>query len=437
MKRIFTLYFLLFLLPFLHGQNLHPSIGVPALPHDTASVCTIPVYSGGFETSGLQNGDTAADFTLYDLNGDSFNLAAALALGKPVLLVGGNYTCPVFRNKVGKINSISSTFASQITTVIIYGVEAHPTDISPYSGTVNVTSANQSAGILYAQPLTYGDRKAIATDMLNDMTINAPVYLDGPCNNWWSYYGPAPNNAYLIDTNGIVFSKHGWFDQYPNDIDCDIDSILGIPTGCGNTNYNGSFTLNMISADTVSGIAGSTLTVELNLINPTTSAVLIMVKRMQNNLAPNWTSAMCADICYSATTDSITIMINPGDTQLFHFYFYSDVVPGMSSAGLLFRNVYAQNNSYPKMFYGITELVGLPEISGTMPLTIYPVPAENIIHIMSALIPETVEIMDVTGKIVYAGNSADPDISILSPGIYFVRVIDANGRIAAGKFVKR
>src|SRR5687768_11128860 len=241
------------------AQNfLKPSIGLSSIPGDNTAICAIPLYTGSFDSSGLQAEDTAFDFKLYSISGDSFLLSEKLSHGKPVLLIAGSYTCPVFRNKVAVINSIAATYAGQIEIAIVYTLEAHPTVISPYFGYINVTQANQNAGILYDQPHTYGERKTICGDLLQAMTVQVPVYLDGPCNSWWSMYGPAPNNAYLIDTNGIIFAKHGWFDRHPdNDIVCDIDSLLGAG-GCNSTPSNGTFILEQVST-TVSGFPGEIL----------------------------------------------------------------------------------------------------------------------------------------------------------------------------------
>jgi hypothetical protein len=118
---------------------------------------------------------------------------------------------------------------TKLRIYIVYGVEAHPNiDVSPYSGTVWTTSQNQTAGILYRQPTTYGGRKTVVQDMLNAMNIQPKVLIDGPCNNWWSNFGPAPNNAYLIHPKGTVFAKHGWYDKAPLNIQNDISSLLNV-----------------------------------------------------------------------------------------------------------------------------------------------------------------------------------------------------------------
>jgi hypothetical protein len=102
MQRNLWLIFLLCSLGVYSQPTLLPSIGVGPLPYDNDSVCDIPWYLGSFFTSGLQNGATAHDFTLYDLNGDSLNLATALSHQRPVLLIAASYTCPVWRGKVAK-----------------------------------------------------------------------------------------------------------------------------------------------------------------------------------------------------------------------------------------------------------------------------------------------------------------------------------------------
>lgn len=230
----------LFLLCLIYSNNiiaqlsLKPSIGVSSLPNDTDSVCTIPTYidpDGTFQTSGLQEEDTIPHFKLYQLSGDSLDIAEELMKGKPVLLIAASYTCPVFRDRVPDINTIVNTYSSDISIFIVYAIEAHPdVDISPYSGTVWTTSENQNDGILYRQPTTYLERKNIVSDMANNLagigTFN--IVIDGPCNYWWDNFGPAPNNAYLINTDGVIFRKHGWFNSsnYGYDMSADIDSLL-------------------------------------------------------------------------------------------------------------------------------------------------------------------------------------------------------------------
>ena len=140
--RFLYIFIFIFLVGRLVAQPvLRPAIGLYALPQDTEQVCTPPLYLGSFYMSGLQAGDTAFDFTLYDLNGDSLRLGEALSYGKPVLLIAGSYTCPVFRQKSSVINDVISFYAGQVDVYIIYTLEAHPDgDTSVYFGYVNPTT---------------------------------------------------------------------------------------------------------------------------------------------------------------------------------------------------------------------------------------------------------------------------------------------------------
>ena len=257
---IFYISALLFTVSLSAQPDLEPSIGIGNLPGDDMPVCEIPLYLGDFYETGFQDGETINDFNLFDINGDELHIQEILAAGKPVLLVNGSYTCPVFRGKVELINQIVQDYGNEITTCVIYTVEAHPSgDNSPYFGFDNVTNQNIQQGILYAQPTTYGERKSIVEDMIAGTDLMAPVYIDGPCNEWWEHFGPAPNNAYLIDTDGIVYSKHGWFNKFPDDIICDIDELLDNPNNCDGGSTTGQFEFSLTGSNTVTGEAGQTL----------------------------------------------------------------------------------------------------------------------------------------------------------------------------------
>lgn len=210
------------------AQTLHPSLGLISIPVGSDPICAWTTYldpDGTYNSSGLQVGDTATDFTLYEPNGTPHNLLADLQTGKPVLLIAGSYTCPVFRNKVATINNLITTYGSQVNIYVVYQNEAHPyPDVSPYH-----TFSNGIPSYPYSQHLTYGDRLNDISIMQADLstTVNATILVDGPCNEWQMVYGPSPNNSTLILPSGIVYSKHGWFDKAPQfDIETDLINVL-------------------------------------------------------------------------------------------------------------------------------------------------------------------------------------------------------------------
>ncbi|MCH8902648.1 MAG: T9SS type A sorting domain-containing protein [Bacteroidetes bacterium] len=211
---------------------LKPFLGDSLLPSDADSICNIPQAGSNYDTQGYNVGDTVADFTLFKVNGTPVNLRTELQSGKPVLLVDGSFTCPAYRDRMPDFNTIYSTYANDLIMYVVYVVEAHPiVDVSPYSGTVWTVPANTSAGINYTQAKTYGERKTTIAAMNAYMTVDPEILIDGICNIWWSNFGPAPNNAYLIDVDGTVYAKHGWFNKAPNDMVASIDALLAMTSG--------------------------------------------------------------------------------------------------------------------------------------------------------------------------------------------------------------
>jgi hypothetical protein len=436
---------LLFLSIVLKGQlMLHPSIGLNQLPSDNESVCYIPVFNGSFYTSGISEGDTAADFKLYSLTGDSIVLSEVLNSGKPVLMIAGSYTCPVFRNKLININNVVNNFGGLVEVFIVYTIEAHPiVDTSVYFGYVNPGAQNINEGILYRQPTTYGERKAIVQEMLSALTVPVNVYLDGPCNQWWNYYGPAPNNAYLINTDGTVFAKHGWFDKFPENIICDIDSLLGNPVSCTGTGASGFFNFNMITGTTVYGSPGSTITLSGELVNSGTTDVIVDIYRLQNNMPSGWASSLCADVCYPTTTDTATIMIPAGSIQTFHFYIYSDHSIDTARARVGFRNAGNSNNQYARNLFGITNSTTSVMESEYLSESgkLYPNPASGRFYYEPPNrlrgVNYYVTLTDVAGRIVRIVRNLKQEIrapvsidrSGLNPGAYLFRIVFDSGEV--------
>ncbi|CAN5659875.1 hypothetical protein BH11BAC1_BH11BAC1_27290 [soil metagenome] len=429
MRKLFIVPFF-FLTSIIFAQPvLKQSIGIGPLPNDSDPVCYAPWYLGSFYSSGLQAGDTAYDFTIYNMNGDSLNLRDALSHGRPVLLIAGSYTCPVYRGKVPVINDVFNMYAGLLDVYIIYTLEAHPEiDTSVYFGYVNTTTQNNQEGILYRQPTTYGERKLILSDMLTAMNTLPPVFIDGPCNNWWSNFGPAPNNSYLIDTNGIIYSKHGWFDRYPDNIYCAIDSLLGTTSGnCTTHGGTSNYTFQLISADTVYGIAGSTISVDAALTNTGTQDILIHAQRIANDLPAGWASSMCIDVCYSSATDSVVFLLPAGATQPVHVYYYTS--PTGADTGHVkmgFKNLSnAANNNFMQTFGITTTATGIHE-AGVLyhDFSISPNPAHSELKInIDGPQNIQVQIYDALGKTVLnRNNSGTLNISNLSLGIYFVKI---------------
>jgi hypothetical protein len=417
----FVLVFVFIFSSLLVKSQLLPSIGLTSLPADNTPICSIPWYLGSFYTSGLQEGSYAPDFKLYNLSGDSLILSNALANGKPVLLVAGSLTCPVFMGKIPTINQIISTYGNDIQVYIIYTLEAHPTDTSVYFGYVNVGTANTNAGILFAQPTTYGERKHMVDTLSYWASSTAPIFIDGPCNTWWSTFGPAPNNAYLIDTNGQIVSKHGWFHKNPDHIFCDLDSLLGVTSGlCTTTTTAGQFVLQVLN-NSSNGMPGSILYDYANLINPGADPVTIGIKKIQKYLPAGWQTAFCADVCYSPNDDSITITLAPNDTLLFSLDFITNAIADTGGVQVGFRNVMNTNNKYSVYLKGSTLPTAVNQ-SNTTSCILYPNPTKQSIFIKGTQANESWYLYDWNGRLCKKGITLEGtttlDVHELTLGAY-------------------
>lgn len=216
--------------------NLKPSIGLANLPDDNDSIGFPGLnidLTRTFENTGLKKGDTIPHFRLYTVNSEEYDIENILGESKPCLLIEGSYTCDVFRSKLPLIDSLQNEYGAIVNIFIVYTVEAHPDspDVCPYMGMVWEVDTNKLLGIRYRQPVTYGQRKQIVSDLLNDFrfTVSVPILIDGPQNKFWNVFNKAPNSAFLIQPNGVIFNKHGWFDGFigPDyNIRQDIEDLL-------------------------------------------------------------------------------------------------------------------------------------------------------------------------------------------------------------------
>ncbi|MFT5780088.1 MAG: hypothetical protein ACI837_003049 [Crocinitomicaceae bacterium] len=437
MKYSLALLLITFFASSVGAQTLLPSIGQATQPSDSDQICYFPVTidPDNFLSAGPEVGDTMPDFTLYDMADVPFTYSNSLGNGKYTLLIQGSYTCPVFRNKVASINNVVANYAPYVSTYVVYGMEAHPNtpDTSLYFGNVNVTPQNTAAGILFLQPLTYGERKDMVTEMNANLSLTAPVLLDGPCNEFLTYFGPAPNNAFLVDTNGIIVVKHPWYDKLPLNMVNDLDSILtgfvGPPNG---TNGDFAFTLD---ADSIAyGNSGDVLTVGGEFINNSLSDdVIIDITRAINDMPdPSWTSSMCIDACLPTTMDQYTLHMLPNTSQHFIMYFFTGTAD-IGHTEIVFENANNPLNIIVQNFYGNTASTSLAEILETN-FSVFPNPANEKITVrneLNELIP--IEIYNSMGSSVKSANAVDQDteidISELQSGLYYIRVGNATKKL--------
>ncbi len=105
-------------------------------------------------------------------------------------------------------------YNDEVQFIVIYVVEAHPVGSAcPYTGEVWTTSAStDKEGKPLTQPTTYQERVVQSTQMVQELGLTMPVLVDEMDNPVWCTYGPAPDIAYLIDTDGKILVNQGWYE---------------------------------------------------------------------------------------------------------------------------------------------------------------------------------------------------------------------------------
>jgi hypothetical protein len=426
--------------------TLGPSIGLASVPNVSDEICDIPFYPEiDDELEGLTEGDLIPDFTLYTPDNTPVQASSVLSDGKPALFIGGSYTCWVFRDQVATINYLQDLYADQLHIYIIYTVEAHPDgDISPYYGYVNTGDRNFDEGILYSQPQTYGQRKAVVNDMLDAMEINVPVLIDGPCNEWWSAFGTNPNPAYLIDTNGIIYDAEKWFDRFPENTLGAIEGLFGI-TIDGEPTPAGEITAEA-AEECVHGETGETVVADGSITNIDTIDAYLDIYRIDTELPAGWETSICTDICYPPDVEEASMYVDAGQTLPMHIYFYTTGPDAVGYVTILIRNHYVPANAYTYVFKACTgDAVPVDDSMQYADVFIYPNPAYSIIHIYSYASKRAnrqLTMYDYTGKTVYSQTyklqegqyDLSVDASMFSAGVYTV-VLQVDGATSVSKVI--
>jgi hypothetical protein len=137
--------------------------------------------------------------------------------GKPAVIMTASMTCPLARKNLEGLERLRADFGDRVNFGIIYLIEAHPDDVpSPYDHDVNepwITDLNENAGILRAQPTTLAERRRLATEFADLPKCEVPVWVDHMDNRFWAFIGRASNLGLVIDVDGTVLARTGWFDE--------------------------------------------------------------------------------------------------------------------------------------------------------------------------------------------------------------------------------
>lgn len=161
---------------------------------------------------GPGKGQRAPDAALTTLEGGPASIFNFIGK-RPMVIEFGSYTCPIFREKHARMESMFRDYKHKVFFMMIYTIEAHPKgDVCPYSSREWVTEENENEKIFHRQPAKRSERLKIAEEARSKLNIEMPLFLDTMVNSAWNAYGKAPNAAYLIGIDGKVKLRQGWFE---------------------------------------------------------------------------------------------------------------------------------------------------------------------------------------------------------------------------------
>lgn len=165
-----------------------------------------------FEGRGVQPGQPLPELSLVDLDGKPVDLAARSA-GRPMVLVTCSLTCNVARRNQAAVTELARRLGDRALVVTLYTIDAHPVqDPCPYTGSEWVPPANEQDGVLVRQPRDLAERLQLAARYRDGWGKDDLVVVDTFDDASWHAIGQAPNLGLLVDANGVVRERCGWFD---------------------------------------------------------------------------------------------------------------------------------------------------------------------------------------------------------------------------------
>jgi hypothetical protein len=112
--------------------------------------------------------------------------------GRPLVLLGGSYTCPLFRYISHVLNDIYSRYQTQVDFYMIQIKEAHASDVWPIGNIVDVKEHR-----------TLSDRLTAAQEMVKETQLEIPVLADTMDDTFLKLYAPWPFRFFVI-VDGIL-----------------------------------------------------------------------------------------------------------------------------------------------------------------------------------------------------------------------------------------
>jgi hypothetical protein len=165
----------------------------------------------------VEREDQAPDLTIRTTEGLGRTLSS-LWSQRPLLIISGSTTCPVFRRHVEAIQDIARDYEGRADLIVVHGPQAHPAqDPSPYRGTPWPLKYSR---VDLAR--TWEERALQGGEVAKRAGLE--VYVDEMDTPFGCTYGTVPNGAFLIGQDGVIETVHDWFD--PVTMRGSLDALL-------------------------------------------------------------------------------------------------------------------------------------------------------------------------------------------------------------------
>ncbi|MFO0874017.1 MAG: hypothetical protein U0575_08615 [Phycisphaerales bacterium] len=165
-----------------------------------------------FAERGPQAGTRLPRMWLVGLDGREHALDEVRA-GRPMVLVTVSITSNVARRREVDLAALRERWGDRVEFVTVYTIEAHPTGAAcPYTGLEWVPDQNVRDGVLVAQPTTMADRMMLAREFDQRYGFGGVMLVDPMDDIAWRTLGMAPNLGLLVDSDGVIRLRQGWFE---------------------------------------------------------------------------------------------------------------------------------------------------------------------------------------------------------------------------------
>ncbi len=174
-----------------------------------------------YAEQGLQPKETVPELTVYNLEGDPVEISN-LWKEKPLVLVTASITCPVSVKSCPSLSPLADDYSDRVNVAVLYIREAHP------SGENNPLSGRATGGQSHPSPETFDEKLELATLFSNEVKPGGSVLVDSLENSAADEIGAGPNIGLLINTQGEIILRQGWYEA--KEMDEAISDLLDTPS---------------------------------------------------------------------------------------------------------------------------------------------------------------------------------------------------------------